>query len=110
MVLTERPEAFPAAVERKEKGRTVSRRATRYLAGKGPENLSLKVRECCHHHVLRLCGCLSAVASFSVLKPELALTLMFPLLQPVPHSVTFLLVPLPLLSLLPPMTVLEDRS
>jgi hypothetical protein len=36
---TERPEAFPAAEERREKGRTVSRRATRKLVEKGPENL-----------------------------------------------------------------------
>jgi hypothetical protein len=54
-------------------------------------------------------GRMSALLHF-LLKPELALTLTFPLLQPVPHSVTFLLVPLPLLLILPPMTVLEDRS
>jgi hypothetical protein len=39
MTPTDRPEAFPAAEERREKGRTVSRRATRNLAGKEPENL-----------------------------------------------------------------------
>jgi hypothetical protein len=47
---------------------------------------------------------------YFLLKPELALTLTFPLLRPVPCSITFLLVSLPLLPILPPMTVLEDRS
>jgi hypothetical protein len=61
MAPTERPEAFPAAEERREKGRTVSRRrATRNLAGKGPENLChLRFESllCCHLHVLQLCDC-----------------------------------------------------
>jgi hypothetical protein len=67
MAPTERPEAFPAAEERREKGRTVSRRATRDLAGKGPENVSLKVRE--YFMVLssprpQLCGCQHCFISY----------------------------------------------